>query len=459
LVAATASLGAWSLGYAQAASVTELLPNLVADPPVRTYLSSEMGRLLLRFDGYVHNIGPGPLEVTGQRGSIADPMIPHQRIYRSDGSSYDVVMPGALMVYASADGHEHWHLQNVAAYSLWNRRRTREVAPAMKIGFCLADHEHVDGRVGPAGPVYTDVHGRDFCQKYNPNALSVWEGVSAGWRDLYERSLTFQWVDVSDVVPGVYWLREDVDPNRIVREANPVKAPAYKTSPTIIPGYIAKPLALGSLAPSSPVAITLDDHRYGPTGAVLFRIVKPPTHGNLNVRVGSVLSHERIIYRPRRGYRGPDQFTYIARDSASRYPYNPVEATVSLNIGPPVVSSPRISPSTFRLGPVLPRLSPDPRVGPTISFALSEAARTTLAFSRCVATSPSSTDRTRHCTRKVKAGSLTFNAVAGFNYVRFHGRLSRRHSLMPGNYILTVTAFDRARARSNAPTLSFTLRR
>src|SRR6266566_654472 len=75
LIAATAFVGAWNLGFAQAASVTDLLPNLVADPPSRAYLSSEMGRLLLRFDGYVHNIGPGPLEVTGQRASIAEPMI------------------------------------------------------------------------------------------------------------------------------------------------------------------------------------------------------------------------------------------------------------------------------------------------------------------------------------------------------------------------------------------------
>jgi hypothetical protein len=417
-----------------------------------------MGRLLLRFDGFVHNVGPGPLEVTGQRASIADPMIPRQRIYRSDGSSYDVVMPGALMVYASADGHSHWHLQYIAAYSLWNRRRTQEVAPAMKVGFCLADHEHVDGGVGPVGGVYIDERGRDFCQKYNPNALSVWEGVSAGWRDLYERALTFQWVDVSDVVPGVYWLREDVDPNRIVHEASPIKAPAYDTSPTIIPGYIAKRLVLGSLAPSSPVAITLDAHRYGPTGAVMFRIVKRPTHGNLNVRVGPLLSHPTIVYRPRRGYRGLDQFAYIARDSASRYPYNPVEATVSLNIGPPVVSSPRVSPSTFRLGPGLPRLGRTPRVGPTISFELSEAARTTLAFSRCVAPRPRNTGRTSQCTRKLKAGSVTLNAAAGFNYVSFRGRLSRSHSLKPGNYIVAITAVDRARAQSNAPTLSFTLR-
>jgi hypothetical protein len=237
------------------------------------------------------------------------------------------------MVYSNADGHHHWHLQYIVAYSLWNRQRTREVAPAMKVGFCLADHERVSAPVGPASPHYDDNNGRAFCQKYNPDALNVWEGISAGWRDLYERTLSFQWVDVSDVHPGVYWLREDIDPNRIVHQANPVKVPAYARAATIIPGYIATPLT-PILPPSKPVAITLNARHYGPTGPVQFRVIHPPIHGTLSVRAGLLFSQTTITYRPERGYRGPDRFTYIAKDSASRYPYDPAEATVSLKVGP-----------------------------------------------------------------------------------------------------------------------------
>ncbi len=331
LVAATVAMGAWSLGFAQAASVTDLLPNLVADPPARIYLSSENGRLLLRFDGYVHNVGPGPLEVRGRRSSIVQPMIPQQRIYRTDGSYHDIVMPGAQMIYSHADGHHHWHLKFIVAYSLWNRRRTRKVAPAMKVGFCLADHEHIDLNIGSSLPVYTDHNGRAFCQKYNPEALSVWEGISAGWRDLYERSLMFQWVDVSLVRPGLYWLREDVDPNHIVRDANPNKVPAYATAATVIPGYVARSLTLRSPIPDDRISITLAGDRFGPTGPLLFKINVLPKHGTLSVRQGSSFTNPIIVYRPHRGYRGPDRFIYTARDSASRYPYDPVPATVSLN--------------------------------------------------------------------------------------------------------------------------------
>jgi hypothetical protein len=201
------------------------------------------------------------------------------------------------------------------------------------VGFCLADHQRVNRRIGPRSPVYNDAHGRAFCQKYHPDALSVWEGVSAGWRDLYERKLTLQWVDVSDVQPGVYWLREDVDPHHIVTEAGPRNRPAYAASPTTVPGYDAQGIAVGSMAPSKPKAIILQARRYGPTGPALFRISTPPAHGTLNVNVGALLKHATVIYRPTRGYHGPDRFTYSAQDAASSYPRVHCQATVSMYIG------------------------------------------------------------------------------------------------------------------------------
>lgn len=320
-------------GSLRAAAATDLLPNLRAIAPSRDYLDSAGGHLLLRFDGWVYNAGPGPLEVRGVRASTADPMVAYQRIYATDGSYRDLAMPGARFAYATADGHNHWHLQNIAMYSLWNRARTREVAPAMKVGFCLEDSDHFNPAVGPSAPVYNDTHGRAFCQHDNPDALSLWEGISAGWRDLYKRSVSFEWVDVSNVEPGVYWLREDVDPNRIVVESPASRAPAfataYATRPTIIPGYNARSISV-RIAWRSRTPIRLRARRYGPTGRAEFRIETPPAHGTLSIRAGRLFTNPNITYRPRRGYHGPDRFTYVARDAASRYPYRRVEGVVSL---------------------------------------------------------------------------------------------------------------------------------
>jgi hypothetical protein len=143
------------------------------------------------------------------------------------------------MIYVSADGHHHWHLQRVAKYSLWNAARTAEAAPAQKVGFCLEDSEHVESTIGPSSAVYADnvAPFRAFCQRYRPNASSLFEGISPGWRDVYGRELAFQWVDASDVLPGEYWLREDVNPLGFIKETGGANAPAYATQPTIIPGF------------------------------------------------------------------------------------------------------------------------------------------------------------------------------------------------------------------------------
>jgi len=66
-----------------------------------------------------------------------------QRVFNSDGT-FKEEPSAAELIYVTADGHEHWHLQRAAKYSLWNLAKSAEVAPAMKVGFCLDDSEHVE---------------------------------------------------------------------------------------------------------------------------------------------------------------------------------------------------------------------------------------------------------------------------------------------------------------------------
>ena len=105
-------------------------------------------------------------------------------------------------------------------------------------------------------------------------------------------------------------------------------------------------------------------------------------------------------------------------------------------------------------------------MGTTISVNLNEAATMRLAFSqaragrrvaaRCVA--PSRANRHRGaCVRSVSVGSMRFDAHGGVNRIRFQGRLSRRHTLRPGRYELTITATDDAGSRSRARVLAFTV--
>lgn len=320
---------------ARAAAPTDVLPNLVADPPANAildYYSYPGGGhdLLLRFDGYVHNTGQGALEMNASRASSADPLPPVQRIYRSDGSTRDLPMAGAQLFYSSADGHNHWHLQNAVRYSLWTSDHGSLVAPASKVGFCLGDVEHADS-FGPAAGPYQN--GSDqFCQHNHPDALSLVEGVSSGWRDIYSRSLALQWVVASDVQPGIYALREDVDPDGIVAESNETNAPAWSASATTIPGYVAKPVTGGDGAFGQSQDLTLDATKFGSPGARRFRVVTPPAHGSLDVSTGAALTSASVVYTPDDGYSGPDEFTYEALDSTTSYPLHPRVATVSLSV-------------------------------------------------------------------------------------------------------------------------------
>jgi len=374
-----------------------LLPNLVADPPDNMVLAAESesvegsnrgapAQLLLRFDGYVHNVGPGALDFRGSRAKptlsrqtekeveIAEknkeplsspsqkteeelatpPMTVTQRLFlpiegkteaERQAEETNVDRPAHVeetsageMIYVNADGHYHWHLQKVAKYSLWNSTKTAEVAPAQKVGFCLDDSQHVESGKGPKTAAYADnvAPYREFCQQYHPDATSLYEGVSPGWRDLYTRELAFQWVNVSNVLPGEYWLREDVNPLGVIKEEGGANEPAYATTPTIVPGYDALAQAVSTeVGKAKTVTLTAEAWRGEENGEreeklpnPTYTIVGAPAHGSLTAIAG-----DQLTYVPEPGYSGPDSFEFSASDPNSPFPTSPARATVSISVG------------------------------------------------------------------------------------------------------------------------------
>jgi lysyl oxidase/Big-like domain-containing protein len=359
---------AYALRQAHASGAEEL-PNLVADPPDNTLLETSSvegsSRLLLRFNGYVHNVGPGALDFRGSREKpkvskateeeverareheaslppktetelASPPMKVFQRVFTTSIGQEETNIERAHkeeqsegeMLYVSADGHHHWHLQRVAKYSLWNAAKTAEMAPAQKVGFCLEDSEHVETAVGPKAPVYADnvPPFRDFCQQYRPNASSLFEGISPGWRDAYRRELAFQWVDVSNVLPGEYWLREDVNPLNVIKEAGGANAPAYARTPTIVPGFDA--LAQSTSTPAGEAkTVKLTSTAWSDSATPKYTIVAPPQHGTLGA-----VSKNQVTYTPEAGFTGSDSFTFSAADPSSQFPQHPATATVSIEV-------------------------------------------------------------------------------------------------------------------------------
>ncbi|MFI5005321.1 MAG: lysyl oxidase family protein [Solirubrobacterales bacterium] len=371
---------------AHAAGAEPLLPNLVADPPDNVSLATDSStgsnRLLLRFNGYVHNKGPGAVDFRGSREKpkvskaveeeverarekaeslpqkveeelATPPMKVFQRLFTTNTEETNIERPhveepsAGEMIYVSADGHHHWHLQRVAKYSLWNGAKTAEAAPAAKVGFCLEDSQHVEP-IGPEKAVYADnvAPFRAFCQQYRPNATSLFEGISPGWRDVYSHELAFQWVDVSSVLPGEYWLREDVNPLGVIRETGGANAPAYATSPTIVPGFDALAQTTGTQTGEART-VTLQVKAWNDSVTPKYTIVSQPLHGKLGAVNGN-----QVTYTPNAGYVGADSFTFSAADPNSEFPKSPAVATVSIEV---TAATPRVllagdATSTYTVG-------------------------------------------------------------------------------------------------------------
>ena len=173
-------------------------------------------------------------------------------------------------------------------------------------------------------------------------------GISQGWRDVYGFTLSLQWVDVSDIAPGVYYLAGRADPNDVVVETDETNnGYAFRSGASTVPGHVAQDRLYGS--DGSQVAVTLGVATYTvnvdedpafdnvnmvsyPRGDREYTIETAPDHGTLSVAVGSTFTSPSLTYTPDSGWEGTDSFTYSAADSESFYPLNPSVATVTIDV-------------------------------------------------------------------------------------------------------------------------------
>jgi hypothetical protein len=225
---------------------------------------------------------------------------------------------------------------------------------------------------------------------------------------------------------------------------------------------------------NTPVTIPLSCADTGPAYERTGVSVDVPSDGlPANGTVGAVQqgSPATVTYTPNAGFSGSDSFQVRPRDGVA---FGTQRATVIVNVQAPTAGNPAPTVSglrvkrRFRKTRALPKLTKRRR-GYTISFSLSEDARVTLSFERklrgrrvrgrCV--KPTRRNRSaRRCTRYKRVRTrIRLNAKQGFNKVVFKGRLSRRRSLKPGRYRLTVVGRDSEGAKSKRKRASFRLLR
>ena len=193
-------------------ATADYLPDLV---PIASTLterlsidtSEQPGRQLMRFSTEIANAGTGPLEIWGGAASGSSQEV-FQRIYQEGGGSRDI-LAGEFVYHP---GHGHIHFEAFATYDLKLLNASGTViASGGKTSFCLINIRNPLPDVTANAAV---VHGRGGTTCGNV------QGISTGYSDVYSASLDDQWIDVTGLSDGTYWLQITADPTNRILESD-----------------------------------------------------------------------------------------------------------------------------------------------------------------------------------------------------------------------------------------------
>ena len=208
ILGTVSALAGVSAGPGSAAGPVDRLPDLAMTYPTDLRIvTTASGTRRLRFTTTIVNIGDGPFETRSSRLPGQTRMRVNQRIYNSAGG-YRVFDTTARARY-SGDGHDHWHVQDVAHYELY---AINAPGPAIrsdaKVGFCFFDTNAY--RLSLPRAPRTKQYTTAGCGRRA--ATFIKNGISVGWGDKYGWRLGGQYINVKGLPSGEYYLKVTVDP-------------------------------------------------------------------------------------------------------------------------------------------------------------------------------------------------------------------------------------------------------
>lgn len=167
-------------------------PDLTMSPPSDLHVLSG-GRLAAT--NHIINIGQGPLEVRGDRGS-SHTFVKAYQVIRS-GTRGHVFFPEAGLIYWKAipgQGH-YWKYFHAARFELWTLNadgtRDRMVRIGPKLSYCFRDLDRVRSWARtPQTAVYPGC-SQDAGQR------TMRLGVSPGWADVYPSTYFQNWISIA----------------------------------------------------------------------------------------------------------------------------------------------------------------------------------------------------------------------------------------------------------------------
>ncbi len=193
-------------------AAADLLPDIIVresdlyDHDIVTHI--EPGRVHLRLSNGTPNVGDGKLYLYGILPPIDDSTQQvMQRVY-NDEETYTDRLAG-LFIYHET--HSHIHFEG------WSQYRLRELLPGDSVGDIVAEGEKTSFCVADFA-IYDDT-----LPNFNPdgqffNCSGTVQGLSVGWLDVYSKTLPDQWIDITGVPDGTYWLESEADPDDKILE-------------------------------------------------------------------------------------------------------------------------------------------------------------------------------------------------------------------------------------------------
>jgi len=197
------------------ARAVDLLPDMIINPArLNDYIFVKNivpGKVHIRFSNATPNVGLGPLFIFPGAPSGNGQLV-RQRIFLSQGGYRD--REAGVFLYHPT--HNHFHFGSWAVYTIRAVLPGNGVGPVLRTGgktsFCLLDSARYTGPV----PVLGSPPRNAAFRTCGDDA----QGISVGWEDLYSRTLPDQWIDITGLGPGSYWLEAVVDPTDLIEEIN-----------------------------------------------------------------------------------------------------------------------------------------------------------------------------------------------------------------------------------------------
>ena len=160
--------------------------------------------------------GNSPLDVEGFR-SHGSPVMPAYQYFWRDGHVIGRARAGT-MGFDSKKGHNHWHFEQFARYTLLSKTKSVAVT-SHKVGFCIGPSDAVDLLLRHAVWQPTNL-GPPQGQCGSPTALWVSEQMPVGWGDTYIQSIAGQSFDITHVPNGTYYVQVTANPQRVLYETS-----------------------------------------------------------------------------------------------------------------------------------------------------------------------------------------------------------------------------------------------